>query len=305
MRASSLTFAALLAGQAVAHSHASPRTSLLGSRSTDDVRAARARALPLACAGAARATLSARALTARAPPSGLVDVLVSWAVEWTPRAGEDVLAVSCDAGAHVADVVDFVDVAAGARAGNVTLQLPHATGCAFAVKYVRGGGPLFGAGDASACAIAATVPRVRLGADNDPVGTRLAFGDAAGDMILTWASLDGTAPAVVRVGTASGGPYTQTFTSNTPHSYAAADSCHPPASEASPLGYVFPGYFHTVSLNLTAGCVDRARHSVDSVTDPTNSRPHTEKDSLLRRLRTARRRRGTGDVLQDAARRWA
>jgi len=218
------------------------------------VRAARARALPLACTGAAPpARLSARALTATAPPSGLVDVRVDWSVEWEPLAGDDVVTVSCAAAAHVADIVDYIDVPAGAREGNVTIKLPHATGCEFTVKLVRGGGRLFGAGDTATCAVAATVPSVRLGAGNDPVGTRIAFGDAAGDMIFTWASLDGDAPAVVRVGTVRGGPYTLTFTSTTPRTYRADDSCHAPASEDSPLGYVFPGYFHSVSLNLTAG----------------------------------------------------
>ena len=93
-----------------------------------------------------------------------------------------------------------------------------------------------------------------LGADTDPVGTRLALGDAPGDVLLTWSSMDCTAAAVAHVGTAPGGPYPLIFTAaGAPRTYAAADMCHAPASAAGPTGYVHPGYFHTVALNLSAG----------------------------------------------------
>ncbi len=260
MRAT-VTVAAALVAAAAAHG-AAPRASLLGNVQAD-VRAARERARERAAgapaaAAAPSARLTARALTAHAPPSGLVDVRVAWAAEaagWV--AAEDVITLACAADAALHDVVDFFGV--DAPAGERTVRLPHGTGCDFHFNYVRGGAALFaaaGGGGAGRGAARAGAPaRAALGADTDAVGTRLAFGDAPGDMLFTWASLDGAARATVRVGTAPGGPYTMNFSAPgaAARSYKAADMCHAPASEASPVGYVFPGFFHTVALNLTAG----------------------------------------------------
>ena len=246
---------------AAAAGHGHPRVSLLGENTMDALRTSRSlarAALSAAPAAAPAATAGSVRLTAHvpsehAPPSGLVDVIVSWSAPWSPV--EDVITLSCGGASPSWDVADYFAVPAGAASGSRTLQLPHGTGCAFALAYEAGGGALFGRGDASGWrgrAAAAAVPP--LGADTDAVGTRLALGDSAGDVLLTWGSLNGSAPAYVRVGTTRGGPYTQVFRATSPpRTYAAADMCHAPASEPSPAGFVFPGYFHTVALNLTEG----------------------------------------------------
>jgi len=257
--------AALAAAAAASHAPA-PRAALLGEHTTAGLRAARAGARaallssPPAASAQPPARLSARALTEHAPPSGLVEVRIEWQTAgWAPRAGEDVVALHCAADAAVWDVADFfaVDAAAGSR----TLLLPHGTGCDFSFAYVRNGAELFASGGGSSnnnnsnatWYIAGAAPSVRLGDDRDAVGTRLALGDAAGDILFSWGSLDGNATAFVRVGTARGGPYPLVFSSRDARTYRAEDMCHAPASQASPVGYVFPGFVHTVALNLSTG----------------------------------------------------
>jgi hypothetical protein len=62
--------------------------------------------------------------------------------------------------------------------------------------------------------------------------------------------MDATAPAIVRAGLTRGGPYTLNFTAAAaPKSYRAADFCHAPANETSPVGFLDPGFFHTVRLS--------------------------------------------------------
>jgi hypothetical protein len=255
----SLAAAVLAAAAAASHAPA-PRIALLGEHTTAGVRAARAGAhaallsAAAAAANAAPARLSARALTEHAPPSGLVEVRVEWeAAGWSPRANEDAVAVHCSPDAEAWDVADFFVVPAGEASGARTLVLPHGTGCDFSFAYIRGGAALFAGStsDAAPWYVAGTARSVRLGDDRDPVGARLALGDAAGDILLTWGSMDGTAAAVVHVGTTRGGPYTLSFRSTDARTYRADDMCHAPASEASPVGYVFPGFIHTVALNLS------------------------------------------------------
>lgn len=190
-----------------------------------------------------------------APPSGLVSVTVRWAAA---HAGDDLVTLHC-AGDAAPGIGDYWRVS-GAASGSFSITLPHGIGCSWELRYVRGGGAAVEAdatagGNAAGVAapvVVATTGPLALGANTDAVGTRLAFGDAPGTILLTWGSLNATAPARVRVGTARGGPYPLVFTAPPPTTYAAAELCHAPANESFVTSFIFPGYFHTAELTLNA-----------------------------------------------------
>jgi hypothetical protein len=228
------------AGVAAAHRHALQglRPSLAGARTFAEVAAKNAAlraALPEALDPRVSLTLSVGA--SASPASGLRYVNASWATPYSDTRG-DALTLHCAGDART--LGDFFDIPA--PSGSLLLPLVHGVGCQFEVRYARG---------FEAFSAVALVPR--LGADTDPVGTRLAFGDAPGDMLLTFTSMDSTAPAHVAVGTAPGGPYTQNFTCAPPSTYRAEDLCHAPANTSSIAAYLFPGFFHTCTLALAPG----------------------------------------------------
>jgi hypothetical protein len=247
-----------------AHSR-SPRGSLLGGPHTwDDVLAARAHAAA-AAPPASRATLppasraTLRATLVSAHVSGIAEVRLEWSAG---AAAGDVIALYCGAAADDADFADFLNAGA---AGVATVRLPRGVaGCAAPIfRYLRGGAHFIGRGDGSTTDTvvrAAETAPLSLGDTTDPVGTRLAFGDSPSDMLLTWTSLDGTAPAVASVGTARGGPYALNFTATgPPRTYKASDLCHAPANETGPASFLDPGFFHTVRLS---GLAPGARYFV-------------------------------------------
>ena len=228
------------AGVVAAHRHALQglRPSLAGARTFAEVTARNA-ALPAALPEAldARVTLTLTLTSTGTPASGLRYVNATWATPYADTHG-DVLTLHCAGDART--LGDFFDIPT--PSGSLLLTLVHGVGCQFEVRYARG----FGTVTAAALA-------PRLGADTDPVGTRLAFGDAPGDMHLTFTSMDSTAPAYVAVGTAPGGPYTLNFSCAEPTTYRAEDLCHAPANSSSIAAYLFPGFFHTATLSLAPG----------------------------------------------------
>ena len=238
-----LLFSAL-AGASLAHQHSAQqraRPSLAGWRTHAEVvaRNAALSQAPLVDAPDASVRL-ALALASVAPGSpahpGVVLVNASWSTAFAATAG-DALTLHC---AGSADLGDYFDVPA--PAGWVLLPLLHNIGCSFEVRYARG-----------MRAVVAAAPAPSLGADSDPVGTRLAFGDGAGDMQLTFGSMDSTAAAYVAVGTSAGGPYPLNFSCAPPYTYRAEELCHAPANQTGILSYLFPGFFHTCALALAPG----------------------------------------------------
>lgn len=76
-----------------------------------------------------------------------------------------------------------------------------------------------------------------------PRHERVAFGaDPATEMQFSFTSADGSSPAIVQLGTASGA-YTVNVTAADAITYTADDSC------GRPSGYTFPGYFHHAALS--------------------------------------------------------
>ena len=208
-------------------------------------------------AGAARLSVALAAEQPHSSAAGIVMVELAWSVAWEPAALQDVVVVVCGGDAADADIFEYVEVGAAESTGGRSLALARGVACSYEFRYIRGGAAALlgggGGGGSSATRVAVAAPPP-LGLDTDPVGTRIAYGDTPSEMLFTWTSLDGEAAAVVRVGTASGGPYTLVFRNDTaPRSYKADDMCKGTASEPGPEGYLFPGFFHTVRLNLTPG----------------------------------------------------
>jgi acid phosphatase type 7 len=250
----------------------SARTSLLGSPFSD-VLAARARlsaalaasdgfAPPAPSAGAGRVSLT---ILSPAVPTGVAAARVDWSVpagyELTGSPAWPFLTLHCAGGAD-ADIIDAAPLPAAQGAGATELRLPAVGGCDYEARILvvttPPGAPSVGAAPVLLAALPATavvsvaarsgaVPV--LSADTDPVGTRLAFGDAPGDVLVTWTSMNATAPAFVRVGTTAGGPYPLTFGAPAaPVTYREGDLCHAPANESSVVSYLFPGWFYTVPV---------------------------------------------------------
>jgi acid phosphatase type 7 len=198
-------------------------------------------------------------LLAPAVPSGVARARLDWQV---PAGLQDVaVTVHCGGGAvssltSFADsLLDLLPVPPSTTVGSRELPLPAVAACLYEAHLVVGAGAALASSAPPptttrlAILASASAPPL-LGNDTDPVGTRLSFGDAPGDVQFTWTSMNATSPAIVRVGTTPGGPYPLTFTNNgvAPHTYTTAELCHPPANESSVTGYLFPGYFHTVPV---------------------------------------------------------
>ena len=189
----------------------------------------------------------------RLPPSGIVVAVVAWPPSLGAAAG-DALTLHCSAHTSAADFGDILILTdAHVAEGRVTVPLVRSR-CSYQLRYIRGAAALV-AGTAAARdaeVIAASAPVV-LGADTDASGTRVAFGQAAGDIQLSWFSGNATAPAYVRLSKVSGGPYgPPVYADAPPVTYTAADMCHAPATTSSIVSYVDPGYLHTVVLRLNA-----------------------------------------------------
>ena len=189
------------------------------------------------------ATTLSVVLLPRSSASGAVSANVSW---W------------CDAEDCTSDIVslhcagDLGATAPGASwpvsapSGSFLAPLALGVRCAFEFRYYQRPGAA-----AAALAPVAAAPVPALGADNDPVGTRIAFGDAAGDIIFTFTSMTNSSldPAFVAVSLSPGGPYSLNFSAEA-SSYAAEDLCHAPANTSGIASYLFPGYFHRAVLRL-------------------------------------------------------
>jgi hypothetical protein len=174
--------------------------------------------------------------------SGVFFAEVSWTSSF-PNTSYDTISLHCadaDAGAGASWPVPT-------PSGSFRTPLAHGVRCAFEFRYHRRA--LLGA-PAAAALLAASARAPALGADNDPVGTRLAFGDAAGDIIFIFSSMTNSTadPAYVAYSLTPGGPYTNVSTEAS--SYAAEDLCHAPANTSGIASYLFPGYFHRAVLHL-------------------------------------------------------
>ena len=242
-----LPLALLLGLLAFAHSHSSlDRLSIASARSFREVAALNALQATLPSLPVqldASFTLSASLLPTARSASGLVPVTVAWS---SPSPAErDAIALHCTG--DPLTVGDYFNLTGAS--GSFPVPLVHGTGCRFEFRYIQGG-----LGTAAA-RVTAITPAPALGADSDPVGTRLSYGDAAGDVLLTFASLtnSSTAPGYVSVGLAPGGPYAQHFGTAPPTTYHPQDLCHAPANTSSITSYIFPGYFHTATLRLSPG----------------------------------------------------
>ena len=245
---------ALLSGTTLAAPADAP--SLFLQRNRTLAHTLEARRVFAAIGDALRVPVGAPALSvavpARLPPSGVVSAVVSWpALAVAARAG-DAITLHC-AGADMADLGDLlVLTATHVAAGRVTVPLVRG-GCAYELRYIAGGAALLSGMLASGAVVAAASAPIALGADTDASGTRVAFGDTAGDLQLSWFSGNATARAYVRVATAAGGPYgPPIYAGAAPVTYATTDMCHKPATEASIVAYLSPGYLHTVALPLNA-----------------------------------------------------
>lgn len=200
------------------------------------------------------------------PASGVLSVTLEWSVPSAVRDGRggDAITVHCaNASGGDADFGDFYLVPQTASSGGeirgaTRVRLLAHTSCALEFRYLLGGaafvgGPSTAAGDVAAVVVAAVSSPVRVGSATDAVGTRLSYGDGAGEIQLTWTSMDGAASARVRVGTSPGGPYPLVFSAaSAPVTYKAADLCHAPANATGITSYLDPGFFHTVLLSLNA-----------------------------------------------------
>ncbi len=173
------------------------------------------------------------------PSSGLFIANVSFSGGALTFPTEDVISLHC-----VGEASAGASFPVSAPSGSFLVPLARGVQCGFEFRYLRS----IASGDAEVAA-AARVPA--LGADNDPVGTRIAFGDAPGDMIFTFTSMTNSTqdPAYVAVSLTPGGPYVVNVTA-VPSSYSAEDLCHAPANTSGIASYLFPGYFHKAVLQL-------------------------------------------------------
>ena len=195
----------------------------------------------LACAAEALTSLTVDLLPRTSVGSGLTLVNVSWSsdasddVSSTASSVSDRLTLHCAGDASVG-ATWTVSVSSGSLIAPLASGVP----CSFEFRYWSGREE----------AVVGSVAVPPLSADNDPVGTRIAYGDTAGDIIFTFTSMtnDTADAAYVAVSQSPGGPY-QNY-SAVAMSYAADELCHAPANETGIASYLFPGYFHRAVLTL-------------------------------------------------------
>lgn len=192
-------------------------------------------------------------------PSGVAKVRITWTMVVPqflfPKNSSATLVLTCSH-AKDSEVLDIIPLDVNMQ-GSLATHLPVIAGCDFQARILTGVTmDLFNSSVPSdslsivtenVTVIAQSELVSLLGSNTDPVGTRLSFGDTAGDVQITWTSLNDTAPTYVLVSTVTGGPYNLSFTATTaPLTYKAEDLCHAPANQSSIVSYIDPGFFHTV-----------------------------------------------------------